>query len=71
MKRFWHGDYVYGDVAKTDDKSSMHCVFMNVYLIEFETHEKYLDANLNTSIVWLVENNITKGIGVRLIDLNA
>jgi len=27
MKRFRHGDYVNGDVAKTGDKSSIHCGF--------------------------------------------
>jgi len=27
MKRSRHGDYVNGDVAKTGDKSSIHCGF--------------------------------------------
>ena len=64
MKLFRHSDYVDGDIAKTVTNRQCIAFFsrMNVYLIEFETHEKYLDANLNTSIVWLVENNITKGI---------
>jgi len=25
MKRFRHGDFVNGDIAKTGDKSSLHC----------------------------------------------
>jgi len=28
MKRFGHGDYVSGDIAKTVDILSMHCVFI-------------------------------------------
>jgi len=27
MKRSQHGDFVNGDVAKTGDKSSLHCRF--------------------------------------------
>jgi len=27
MQSSWHGDYVNGDVAKTGEKSSMHCIF--------------------------------------------